>query len=62
MAYFLAISNLLYPKAFNVPISRLFSSTIRVIVVKVINAAIKKKKTGKTFAMAAMRSARSPNS
>ena len=44
----------------NVPISLRASSTILVIVVKVIKAAIRKKKTGKTLAMAAIRSELSP--
>ncbi len=48
---FLAISKSLYPKAFSVPISTLFSSTILVIVVKHISAATRKKNTGNTEAI-----------
>ena len=48
---FKEISKSPYPKAFIVPISILFSSTILVIVVKQIRTATIKKNTGNTDAM-----------
>ena len=40
--------------AFSIPICVRSSSTMRVMVVRATSAATKKKKTGKTFAMAAI--------
>ena len=47
--YFDAMEKFPYPKAFMVPISILCSSTIRVIPVRLINAATRKNITGNTF-------------
>ena len=52
--YFLAMSNTVYPSAFNVPIFILCSSTILVIVVKHTSAATAKKNTGNIFAKASI--------
>ncbi|MNE94953.1 hypothetical protein D3C87_1995410 [compost metagenome] len=51
------ISRLPYPSAFRVPICSRCSSTIRVIVVRLTSAAIRKKNTGNTLAIADNRSA-----
>ena len=59
--YFDAMEKFPYPKAFIVPISILCSSTIRVIPVRLINAATRKNITGNTFPIARIRSAFSPN-
>ena len=58
--YFFAIDILLYPSAFMVPIAVLCSSTIRVILVRLISAATRKNNTGKTRPIAPRRSAFSP--
>ena len=54
--YFDAIFNFVYPNAFNVPICTLCSSTILVIDVKLISAAITKNTTGNTYPIFAIRS------
>ena len=55
--YLPAILTLEYPSALRVPICRRFSSTMRVMVVEATSAATRKKNTGNTRAMAAIRSA-----
>ena len=60
--YLAAIVNLLYPNAFIVPMSVRSSSIIRVIVVRLTNAATRKKINGSTLPMAPIRSASIPYS
>jgi hypothetical protein len=56
------MADFLYPNAFKVPIWVRCSSTIRVIVVRLISAATRKNIIGKTFPMFFSRSALSPKS
>ena len=51
------MAQLLYPKAFSVPISVLCDSTIRVIVVRLTSAATRKKINGKILPIAPILSA-----
>ncbi len=55
------MANLPYPSAFIVPIEVLCSSTMRVMLVRLISAATRKNRTGKTLPIAPRRSAFSPN-